>query len=217
MENNIIVLRPFGPSIAKVTMPKKIVESLNKYVDETIANESKSKELDYGANLAGNVKQEFRLEQKFIDECGWGKFLANSAATWIHQSLGRQKKITKFNLISSWIVRQFDNEYNPLHVHGGHISGVGYLKVPKTFGKLKQESKTYNNNGNLNLVHGSRMFLSKSIYNIEPKVGDFYFFPNYLMHTVYPFNGTDEERRSISFNALIDNDIYDVYSAGVKP
>ncbi len=217
MENNIIVLRPFGPSIAKVTMPKEIVERLNKYVDETVVNESKSKELDYGANLAGNVKQEFRLEQKFIDECGWGQFLANSAATWIYQSLGRQKKITKFNLISSWIVRQFDNEYNPLHVHGGHISGVGYLKVPKTFVKLKQDNKTYNNNGNLNLVHGSRMFLSKSIYNIEPKVGDFYFFPNYLMHTVYPFNGTDEERRSISFNALIDNDIYDVYSAGVKP
>ena len=116
MENNIIVLRPFGPSIAKVTMPNEIVEKLNKYVDETIANESKSKELDYGANLAGNVKQEFRLEQKFIDECGWGQFLANSAATWIYQSLGRQKKITKFNLISSWIVRQFDNEYNPLHV-----------------------------------------------------------------------------------------------------
>ena len=217
MENNIIVLRPFGPSIAKVTMPNEIVEKLNKYVDETIANESKSKELDYGANLAGNVKQEFRLEQKFIDESGWGQFLANSAATWIYQSLGRKKKITKFNLMSSWIVRQFDNEYNPLHVHGGHISGVGYLKVPKTFGKLKQDNKAYNNNGNLNLVHGSRMFLSKSIYNIEPKVGDFNFFPNYLMHTVYPFNGTDEERRSISFNALIDNDIYDVYSAGVKP
>ena len=217
MENNIIVLRPFGPSIAKVTMPKEIVERLNKYVDETVVNESKSKELDYGANLAGNVKQEFRLEQKFIDESGWGQFLANSAATWIYQSLGRKKKITKFNLMSSWIVRQFDNEYNPLHFHGGHISGVGYLKVPKTFGKLKQDNKAYNNNGNLNLVHGSRMFLSKSIYNIEPKVGDFYFFPNYLMHTVYPFNGTDEERRSISFNALIDNDIYDVYSAGVKP
>ena len=24
------------------------------------------------------------------------------------------------------------------------------------------------------------------------------------MHTVYPFKGTDEERRSISFNAIID-------------
>ena len=30
--------------------------------------------------------------------------------------------------------------------------------------------------------------------------------PNYLMHTVYPFSDTDEERRSISFNAQIDKD-----------
>ena len=206
MENNIIVLRPFGPSIAKVTMPNEIVEKLNKYVDETIANESKSKELDYGANLAGNVKQEFRLEQKFIDECGWGQFLANSAATWIYQSLGRQKKITKFNLISSWIVRQFDNEYNPLHVHGGHISGVGYLKIPKNMGKTVQQSKNTNHNGKLVLIDGSKKFVCNPTYIITPRVGDFYFFPSYMMHTVYPFSNTDEERRSVSFNAKIDDD-----------
>ena len=61
------------------------------------------------------------------------------------------------------------------------------------------------------LIHGSKMFLSHSTFNILPKVGDFYFFPNYLMHTVYPFNGTAEERRSISFNAKIDNEIYDYF------
>ena len=31
------------------------------------------------------------------------------------------------------------------------------------------------------------------------------------MHSVFPFKGTDEERRSISFNALIDENIDDVY------
>ena len=31
------------------------------------------------------------------------------------------------------------------------------------------------------------------------------------MHNVYPFKDTDEERRSISFNAEIDRNIYDVY------
>ena len=54
------------------------------------------------------------------------------------------------------------------------------------------------------------------MFVIKPKVGDFYFFPHYLMHAVYPFQGTNEERRSISFNALIDNEIYDVYNAHVK-
>ena len=55
------------------------------------------------------------------------------------------------------------------------------------------------------------MFLCKSTLNIKPQVGDFYFFPHYLMHTVFPFKNTDEERRSISFNANIDEDIYNVY------
>ena len=55
------------------------------------------------------------------------------------------------------------------------------------------------------------MFLSSSTINIKPKVGDFYFFPNYLMHTVFPFRSSEEERRSISFNALIDENIYNVY------
>ena len=38
-----------------------------------------------------------------------------------------------------------------------------------------------------------------------------YLFPNYLMHSVNPFYG-DGERRSISFNAIIDEKIYDIYS-----
>mgnify|MGYP001185214129 FL=1 len=55
------------------------------------------------------------------------------------------------------------------------------------------------------------MFSSQSVMSIKPEVGLFYFFPNYLMHAVFPFKGTDEERRSISFNANIDDDIYNVY------
>ena len=122
-----------------------------------------------------------------------------------------EQEISKFQLISSWIVRQFKNEYNPIHTHGGHLSGVGYLKVPESFGEYQQKTKINNQNGMLTLVHGSKTFMSDSTYSIIPKVGDFYFFPNYLMHTVYPFTGTDEERRSVSFNALIDEDIYNVF------
>ena len=123
-----------------------------------------------------------------------------------------KKKISKFQLVNSWIVRQFENEYNPTHWHGGHISGAGFLKVPETLGKHVQEKQNREyRGGNLQLIHGSRMFLCHSTMNIVPKVGDFYFFPNYLMHTVFPFKNTKDERRSISFNAYIDNDIYNVY------
>ena len=87
-----------------------------------------------------------------------------------------------------------------------------FLKVPSTFGKhsQKKEDMLYRG-GNLQLIHGSRMFLCHSTLDIVPEVGDFYFFPNYLMHTVFPFKGTNEERRSISFNATIDEEIYNVY------
>ncbi len=145
-----------------------------------------------------------------MEDSGWTQFLANCTGKWIE--LETQKKITKFQLINSWIVRQFKNEYNPTHWHGGHISGAGFLKVPKDLGKHVQDkqNKEYRG-GNLQLIHGSRMFLSSSTINIKPKVGDFYFFPNYLMHTVFPFRSSEEERRSISFNALIDENIYNVY------
>ncbi len=56
------------------------------------------------------------------------------------------------------------------------------------------------------------MFLSNSVVQFKPEIGNFYFFPNYMMHTVYPFSGTDEERRSISFNANINPEIYNVYN-----
>ena len=208
-ESKFEILRPFGPSIIKIEIPKEMIETLNNFVDQVIIDEKRLKELDNGKNLAGNVKQEFKLEIDLIKSSGFLNFLANATSKWIEKT--ENKKLTNFNLISSWIVRQFENEYNPIHSHGGHISGVGYLLLPKDYGKTFQITKRKNFNGNLSLIHGSKMFNSASVYNIVPKVGDFYLFPNYLMHTVYPFYG-DDERRSVSFNATIDENIYNVAS-----
>ena len=52
------------------------------------------------------------------------------------------------------------------------------------------------------------MFLCQSNVKITPKVGDFYLFPHYMMHNVYPFKGHGE-RRSMSFNVSIDEDIFE--------
>ena len=208
-ESKFEILRPFGPSIIKIEIPKEMIETLNNFVDQVIIDEKRSKELDNGKNLAGNVKQEFKIEIDLIKSSGFLNFLASATSKWIEKT--ENKKLTNFNLISSWIVRQFENEYNPIHSHGGHISGVGYLLLPKDYGKTFQITKRKNFNGNLSLIHGSKMFNSSSVYNIVPKVGDFYLFPNYLMHTVYPFYG-DDERRSVSFNATIDENIYNVAS-----
>ena len=203
------IVRKFGPSILKVKIPNNILNNLNSQIDEILANKERQKKLDYGNKLAGDVTQEFQLDEEVVTKSGWLNFLSTCVHKWIEIETG--KKITKFNLISTWVVRQFENEYNPTHWHGGHISGAGFLKLPKSFGETKQKKTNGYSGGNLQLIHGSKMFMCNSLVNIKPEVGDFYFFPNYLMHAVFPFKDSKEERRSISFNANIDENIYNVY------
>ena len=211
MELEYKFIKHFGPSVFKVKIPQNIVQDLNDYVDKIILDNKKQKELDYGNQLIGDVAQEFKLEKEIMEKSGWIDFLAQSASKWIE--LQTEKKITKFELIESWIVRQFKNEYNPVHWHSGHLSGAGFLKIPSSFGNFLQRKDSMEYPGGaLELIHGSKAFLSNAKYRITPKVGDFYFFPNYLMHTVYPFKDSDDERRSISFNAKIDDGIYNDYS-----
>jgi len=199
--SDLQIIRPFGPSIAKITMPEELIKNLNNYVDKIILDEEKVSKLDHSNQLAGKVKQEFLLENKFMEEIKWGEFLGKAVKTWLqHDS---QKQLKSFEMIKCWIVRQFKNEYNPVHHHSGHVSGVGYLKVPEHLGEISEKKKT-NDKGRLTLIHGSVNLFSKATYVIKPEVGDFYLFPNYLLHTVYPFSDTDEERRSISFNANLD-------------
>ena len=188
---------PFGPKIAIVKIPKKIVSKINKEVDNILQNKTKTKKSDYSKKLVGEVKQELALSKTFVNKY-LINFLKNNIKNFIKKS--SNKKINSIKLKNFWVVRQFKNEYNPIHYHSGSISGVGYLKIPKNFMKSKKKSKT---NGTIDFIHGSRSLLNKSIFNHKPKVGDMIIFPNYLMHTAYPFN-VDGERRSFSFNLDLD-------------
>ena len=193
----IEVIKPFGPSIAKVEIPKNILDKLNNHIDILIKDKN---------NLKLN---EFDIDSEFSKQSGWWNFLSQGITKWIE--ISTKKKITEFKSTSFKIIRQFENEYNPIHYHSGHISGAGFLKLPSSFGETFQE-KEKNYNGKLTLVHGNRQFLSNSVYPVAPKVGDFYLFPHYLMRTSYPFDTNKEEKRSIHFNTMIDNNIFDVFS-----
>ena len=203
---DIEILKPFGPSIVKLKLPEKIIQEMNNYTDDVIKDNEKLDKLNWGDQLVGNVHQEFRLNLEFMQKIRWAEFLAEACQEWVNHE--RKKNLKGFKIINSWIVRQFKNEYNPLHYHGGHISGVGYLKVPKNLGNTIQDNKSNekNNNGKLELVEGSRKLFCRANYLITPKVGDFYLFPHYLLHSVYPFSNSEEERRSVSFNATIESD-----------
>ena len=200
------IISPFGPKIAKLKFSDSIIKKINSEVDSIINKKSLLKKLDYSKKLVGQVKQEFQLPKPFVKK-NLEKVISDKVKKYIYQTLG--KKVTKISIKSFWVVRQFSNEYNPVHYHDGHISGVGYLKIPKFVSKnIKKKSKT---DGTIDFINGNKMFLSDSIYNHQPKVGDVILFPNYLMHTAYPFK-SNGERRSFSFNLEIDSKIANVFS-----
>jgi|TARA_B100001057_G_scaffold496491_1_gene598116 hypothetical protein len=200
------IISPFGPKIAKLKFSNNLINKINVEVDLIINKKSLLKKLDYSKKLVGHVKQEFQLPKSFIKK-NLEKVISEKVKKYIFQTLG--KKVKKISIKSFWVVRQFTNEYNPVHYHDGHISGVGYLKIPKLISK--NNKKKLKTDGTIDFINGNKMFLSDSIYNHQPKVGDVILFPNYLMHTAYPFK-LSGERRSFSFNLEIDSKIANVFS-----
>jgi uncharacterized protein (TIGR02466 family) len=188
--------RTFGPTLGKGKLSKKIIKRINDHVDKTTL----SKKNDYSSKLASQIKNEIKFTNSFIDK-NLSKELIINIKNYLEQS--DVKNIKEIKIINLWVVRQFKNEYNPIHYHNGQLSGVGYLKIPKNMNQNKMvNNKKIKTNGTIDFINGQRSFLSKSIYNLNPKLGDLILFPNYLMHTAYPFN-IDGERRSFSFNVKI--------------
>jgi uncharacterized protein (TIGR02466 family) len=189
-------IKPFGPSIGKTKISKKFLDILNKEID----NKDLTKKNDYSSKLASQIKKEVKISNNFIK-----KNLEREIKKNIKDFLKNEKikKVKDIKILNLWVVSQFKNEYNPIHYHDGDLSGVGYLKIPKDMTKNKLlKNKKDKTNGTIDFINGQRGFLSRSIFNIEPKERDLLIFPNYLMHTAYPFN-INSERRSFSFNAKI--------------
>ena len=188
--------RAFGPTLGKGKLSKKILKVINTHVDKTVI----SKKNDYSSKLVSQIKDEVKLNGTFIKK-NLSKELIRNIKKYLEVS--GVPKIKEVKIINLWVVRQFKNEYNPIHYHSGQLSGVGYLKIPKNMNQNKVvKNKKVKTNGTIDFINGQKNFLSKSIYNLNPKIGDLLIFPNYLMHAAYPFN-VDGERRSFSFNAKI--------------
>ena len=136
MTNNVNIITPFGPRIAKLKISKSLINKINKEIDTIVDNQNLSKKFDYSKELVGQVSQELKLPKTFINKY-LKSFLFKITKNYIEKSL--KKKITIFKIKNVWVVRQFENEYNPIHYHDGHISGVGYLKVPKS---LSDDTRT---------------------------------------------------------------------------
>ena len=188
--------RAFGPILGRGKLSRKFINVVNFEIEKSILSNNN----DYSSKLASQIKNEIKLSNSFVKK-KLSKELIKNIKNYLKVS--EINKIKEIKIINLWIVKQLKNEYNPIHYHDGQLSGVGYLKIPKNMNQNKMvKNKKIMTNGTIDFINGQKNFLSESIYNLNPKLGDLVIFPNYLMHTAYPFN-VDGERRSFSFNVKI--------------
>ena len=107
------------------------------------------------------------------------------------------------HLNSIWINEMKEHEYNPVHVHQGTmftgLSSVMILKLPKNTG-VEYSAENQPQNGRLQILGSSSGQFAKIDYEPQLKERDFYIFPYDMRHCVYPFNGTNEVRRTLAAN-----------------
>ena len=109
-----------------------------------------------------------------------------------------------------WVNFQKENEFNPLHNHGGVFSFVIWVKIPTDW--REQHALPFSANShtpkasNFEFQYTTMLGdIGRHTYCLDKKSeGQMLFFPAKLMHTVYPFYNCDKERISISGNIRLD-------------
>jgi hypothetical protein len=104
------------------------------------------------------------------------------------------------SFVDSWIVRSLAGDFNPVHSHSGHLSGIVYLQVPPPVADPRSLE------GKLELVFGQsndRNLDFLGTRTVTPVPGEMLLFPAWLAHAAYPFSGPGV-RVSYSFNLWVD-------------
>ena len=189
-----------GEIILRFKMPDNFIDAINKVFEE-----KEITTVDWSTQLAGKIKSE-KLVNHLLDDNIKGTFQM-CFQEYMKRCGSVLWKTHLLSLDNAWINDMYAGEYNPCHFHASKNSLVGlssvlFLKTPDSYGKeiVNHDSPS---NGHLEFIGGAQHSLSMSQIRLSPKVGDFFIFPYTLVHGVYPFYGTDQVRRTLSYNCDI--------------
>ena len=178
MSGQIIAL---GQTIMKFDTPQYVLDEVNGVYDHRKENELPPT----NKFLAGKIKNEH---------------------TVYHNELNDADKNFNFmiRLSSIWVNEMYANEYNPIHTHSSKFSRIGLssvmmLKFPSSYGEeySRQDDPL---NGQLQFISSGGGQFAFTDYRPQAKIGDFFIFPYDMRHCVYPFNTTEEHRRTLAAN-----------------
>ena len=206
---------PWADILLQTTLPPIVLEKMIVISDKVLAD---SKRINWGNNLAGQIKEEPLITPELLQNDNLIDFFGNAIIEYVHQcnlqktsadhaariESAKEKEYNNVNIESMWIVEQQPGEYNPIHIHTNcDISTVMYLKVPIF---LDSEKPERSDDGATYFIGdaGACSNLKHNMIKIIPKPGQLFIFPSHMIHTVYPYKTNDNfARRSVSFNAKI--------------
>lgn len=225
--NDWVVARPFGPSIVRGKMSEELQKALCDIFVQQGGKEELEPHEDNQWGLAGNNQREFyitaellgsnvELFQDCINKGASQIYLAHTHGTWECQkdvATPKHAEMVEENLKnisltvsihSVWGNISVAGDFNPAHHHTGQVSGVGYLKLPDDIEREWLMEDHDPSAGMINFWDGRPVTGAIHKFRRKPVVGDIYFFPAWLPHSVNPFRSKGE-RWSFSFNIDIIN------------
>ena len=183
-----------GTMILKFDLPMKLIDDINKAYDK-----HKGQLPAYNINLAGKIADEKYVNTILNEE------MKKTFQTCFDKYVETRDE-TKWDCVPGpcWINEMKSGEYNPTHFHTSISSDMGLssvlmLKRPDSYG-VEASRAEQPANGWLVFSGGDQSPLSLSSVSVDAQVGDFFVFPYTLLHAVYPFNSTDEVRRTLAYN-----------------
>jgi hypothetical protein len=175
---------------------------------------AKKNPINYNSNLAGNISKSLILKDK--DDWFFNTILIQLIVKYTEEYPTYMSGISvltedaPFCLRTLWVNFQKENEFNPLHDHGGVFSFVIWVKIPTDF--REQHALPFSASSNMPKASDFEFQyttmlgdITGSNYCLDKKSeGQMLFFPAKLLHSVYPFYECDKERVSISGNIHFD-------------
>ena len=203
---------PFGPFVMHLTPPKGVVDFLRE-------EGAKLTDLEVRKNLAGHLEKEHRypddVKMKFVEMMApifQGYRHSHLEHFGLHRRIEEEGHDIKdfepqLYLETLWINYMREGEYNPPHIHSGHLSFVIYLDIPD----MKEELEAHIANSPppgsiqfMNELTGNEHTWKVTQQHLEPVEGEMVIFPAALNHVVFPYK-TPGTRVSVSGNIFYTN------------
>jgi len=200
-----------GQSVLKYQVPFDIFITINQIYEQNFNNLTPA-----NSQLVGKIKNEHSLFYQGVDQTKMKNHnvLPKNVTDYFmtvfkHYLTFNKIKDYDLHLNSIWVNEMKQHEYNPAHIHRGMLftglSSVMILKLPSTYGK-EYSAGHIKQNGRLQILGAANGQFAKIDYQPPMDLRDFYIFPYDMRHTVYPFNGTTETRRTLAANCDVNFD-----------